>query len=119
MIELDAAQLAQLQASEQEDFVHRVHVDLVHKFPEMASKSGLVEQLQEANRHALNLGLSDAGARTQFLHQAAWVSGFYRAPAVRAWLTKPGTSVAQQWMDFMALLAHKLGLSEQAEKEGN
>lgn len=119
MIELDAGQLAQLQASEQEDFVHRVHAELVQTFPELASKPGLGDLLQEANRHALNLGLSDVGARTQFLHQAAWAPGFYRAPAVRAWLTKPGVSVLQQWADFMALLGHKLGLDENDVKEGN
>lgn len=119
MIELDAAQLAQLQASEQDDFVRRVHVDLVQKYPELAGKPGLLELLQEANRHALRLGLSDAGARMQFLCQAAWAPGFYRAPAIHAWLTKPGASVAQQWRDFMALLGHKLRLSEQAEKDGN
>lgn len=104
MIELDAAQLAQLHAGEQEDFVRRVHVDLVRKFPEIASKPGLADRLQEANRHALELGLSEPGARTQFLHQAAWTPGFYLAPAVNAWLSKPGVPAEQRWKDFMALL---------------
>lgn len=119
MIELDAAQLAQLHAGEQEDFVRRVHVDLVRKFPEIASKPGLAERLQEANRHALELGLSESGVRTQFLHQAAWAPGFYLAPAVNAWLSKPGVPAEQRWKDFMALLGHKLGLHEQADEGEN
>lgn len=119
MIELDATQLAQLHAGEQEDFVRRVHVDLVRKFPEMASKPGLAERLQESNRHALELGLSESGARTQFLHQAAWAPGFYLAPAVNAWLSKPGVPAEQRWKDFMALLGHKLGLQEQAGEGEN
>lgn len=119
MIELDAAQVAQLQAFEQDDFVRRVHADLVQKFPELAGKPALEEQLREANRHALQLGIADSGLRTQFLHQAAWAPRFYLAPAVNSWLTKPGATAEQRWKDFMALLGHKLGLENKNEEESN
>ena len=117
MIELDAAQVAQLQAFEQDDFVRRVHADLVQKFAELAGKPALEEQLREANRHALELGIADSGLRTQFLHQAAWAPRFYLAPAVNSWLTKPGATAEQRWKDFMALLGHKLGLEKKTEGE--
>ena len=103
MLELTQAQLDQLQRLEHDDFVSRVRVEIVERFPELSSDEGLLLRMRAAHGHALCIGIEDAGQRTQFLYTEAFAPGFYEKPAVAAWLARPGASPAQRWKDFMAL----------------
>ena len=79
-------------------------IDLVRQFPELGSDERLLERLNTAYAAALAFGLESAEARVQFLYYEAFAPRFYELPAVRAWLTKPGSTVDQRWRDLVARL---------------
>ncbi len=108
MLELTEAQLQQMRQHEHAGFVGRVHAELLAKFPELFSDEGLPQRLSTAHKRALELGLESAQARTQFLYQEAFAPGFYKQPAVVAWLTRPGAEAEQRWRDFAAIAKARL-----------
>jgi hypothetical protein len=109
MTELSEAQLEHLRQLEHDAYVRRVRDEILAKYPDLASDAGLLRRLIEAHRHALALGLTDGGQRTQFLYTEAFAPGFYQIPTVHAWLTRPGRPIAQQWRDLMAVRKHLIG----------
>ncbi len=108
MLELTETQLAALRQREHADFVERVRVEIVEKFPELAAVEDLSARLNAAHDQALQWGLESGQARTQFLYQEAFAPGFYKAPAIEAWINRPGAPAEQRWRDFMALVQSRL-----------
>lgn len=103
MLELTEEQVERLRQREHADFVARLKTALVEKFPELAADDTLQPRLRVAHDWALRMGFESAEARTQLLFQEAFAPGFYEAPAIAAWLTKPGAPIEQRWADLMAL----------------
>lgn len=108
MLELTETQLTTLRQREHADFVERVQTEIVEKFPEFAAVEGLSARLNAAHGQALKWGLESGKSRTQFLYQEAFAPGFYKAPAIEAWINRPGAPAEQRWRDFMALVQSRL-----------
>jgi len=61
----------------------------------------LKARLEQAYTQAGTLGFTDGSAITEFLYYEAFAPGFYRQPAISAWLSKPGASVEQRFADLL------------------
>ena len=101
MLELTQQQLEYLDELEKQQFVAEVHKDAVREHPELAGDAGLKDRMESAYRCAVSIGLRDGPAITQFLRYEAIAPFFYRAPAIAAWLTKPGQSAEQRLSDLL------------------
>ncbi|NRR32197.1 hypothetical protein HSX11_18635 [Oxalobacteraceae bacterium] len=108
MLKFSEAQLAQIDHLEKLQYVEDVRKDVVMQYPELADDSSLKARLEQAYSHAITLGFVKGVAITQFLYYEAFAQGFYRQPAINAWLTKPGQKVEQRFTDLIAQLKSKL-----------
>ena len=104
MLELSHGQLTRLDALEKQQYIDEVCKAVVAGDPSLAPDEGLLPRLQAAYRHALELGFVEGRGITQFLVHEAYAPGFYRQPAVHAWLTKEGDPVEKRLADLVATL---------------
>jgi len=116
MLEFSADQLAQLQQLEHDGFVVRVRDELLRQTPALGADPAFGARLRDAHRQALAWGLHDAQARIQFLHQEAYAPAFHAAPAVRAWLLRPGATIEQRWRDLLALASARMAERDRPEE---
>jgi hypothetical protein len=79
----------------------RRQVVLAH--PELERDDGLLNRLQGAYAYCTQIGFTDGPAITQFLFYEAVAPGFYRDPAVGAWLTRPPATPELRFSDFIAV----------------
>jgi len=107
MLELNDQQLAALDELEKRQYVQQVHQSLINDHPELAADPTLLPRLQTAYQRAVALGFTEGGAITQFLHYEAFAPGFYKNPAIDAWLRKPGRPVEQRWSDLIEVMQAK------------
>jgi hypothetical protein len=107
MLELNENQLQQLAVLEARGYVDRIHDDITTETPEQ-NEPQLRQRLYAAYDHAIALGLHSPGILTQFLYFEAAAPGFYKHPAVDAWLRKPGAPAEQRWTDLLAIINSKL-----------
>ena len=108
MLKLTEAQLAQLDQLQKLHYVDEVRKNIITEYPELVDDGALKTRLEQAYRHATTVGFRDGSAVTQFLYYEAFAPGFYRQPAINAWLTKPGQSVEQRFADLVAQMNSKL-----------
>lgn len=108
MLKLSEAQLAQLDQLEKLQYVGQVRKNIITEHPELADDRTLKTRLEQAYRHAAALGFREGAAITQFLYYEAFAPGFYRQPAINAWLTKPGRSVEQRFADLVVKMRSQL-----------
>jgi len=108
MLKLSEAQLAQLDHLEKLQYVDEVRKNVLAEHPELSNDGTLKTRLEQAYRHATALGFRDGSAITQFLYYEAFAPGFYRQPAINAWLTKPGQSVEQRFADLVVKMRSQL-----------
>lgn len=108
MLKLSEAQLAQLDQLEKLQYVGEVRRNIIIEYPELSDDGTLKNRLEQAYRHAAALGFTDGPAVTQFLYYEAFAPGFYRQPAINAWLTKPGQSVEQRFADLIVQMRSQL-----------
>jgi len=108
MLELSEAQLAQLDTMEERQYLAALREKIVSEFPALAGDRSLASRLEQARRHALAMGFVDGPPITQFVYLEACAPGFYRQPAIHAWLTKPGKPVEQRFADLNALVKSTL-----------
>lgn len=108
MLKLSESQMVQLDDLEKRQYIHEVRKKIVSEFPECGSDQGLGVRLEQAYKHAVAIGFLDGEAITQFLYLEAFASGFYRQPAIQAWLAKPGQSREQRFADLNAQLKSRL-----------
>lgn len=108
MFRLTGSQLAQLAELEKREYIREVRKNIVGDFPEYASDPGLEERLRGAYHYATSQGFVTGALITQFLHLEAFAPGFYRQPAIDAWLSKPGNDVEQRFADLTANLKSKM-----------
>lgn len=104
MLELNAQQLAALDELEKRQYVQQVHADLVAAHPELAADAGVSGRLQTAYQQAVALGFAEGGAITQFLYCEVFAPGFYKQPAIDAWLRNAGRPVEQRWSDLIEVM---------------
>lgn len=108
MLKLSETQLSQLDRLEELQYVAGVRQNILREYSSLVSEAGLGARLEQAYKHAVDLGFVDGTAITQFLYYDAFAPGFYREPAINAWLTRPGKSVEQRFTDLNAQLKSKL-----------
>jgi hypothetical protein len=108
MLKLSEVQLAQLDHLEKLQYVDEVRKNIITEHPELADDGTLKTRLEQAYRHAAALGFTDGPAVTQFLHYEAFAPGFYRQPAINAWLTKPGQNIEQRFADLLMKMRSQL-----------
>ena len=101
MLELTQQQHEYLDELEKRQFVAEVHKDTIREHPELAADPGLKDRMESAYRCSVRIGFTDGPAITQFLRYEAIAPCFYRAPAIEAWLTKPGQAVEQRFSDLL------------------
>lgn len=100
MLKLNEQQLARLHELEQLQYVEEVRKLVVEQHPELAEDERLSERMERAYRDGGDMGI-DGDTMTQFLYIEALAPGFYREPAVHAWLTKPGRSAEERFADVL------------------
>ena len=108
MLKLSEAQLAHLDHLEKLQYVDEVRKNVITEHPELADDRTLKTRLEQAYRHAAALGFREGAAITQFLYYEAFTPGFYRQPAINAWLAKPGQSVEQRFADLVVKMRSQL-----------
>lgn len=108
MLKLSEAQLAQLDYLEKLQYVDEVRKSVIAEHLELADDLTLKTRLEQAYRHAAACGFREGAAITQFLYYEAFAPGFYRQPAVNAWLTKPGQCVEQRFADLVVKMRSQL-----------
>ena len=108
MLKLSEVQLAQLDHLEKLQYMGEVRKNIITEHPELAADDTLKTRLEQAYRHAAALGFRDGLAITQFLYYEAFAPGFYRQPAINAWLTKPAQSVEQRFADLVVQMRSQL-----------
>jgi hypothetical protein len=108
MLKLSERQLDQLDQLEKLQYVGEVRKNIITEYPELGEDGTLKTRLEQAYRHAVALGFEDGAAITQLLYYEAFAPGFYRLPAINAWLTKPGQSVEQRFADLVAQMKSQL-----------
>jgi hypothetical protein len=108
MLKLSEVQLAQLDHLEKRQYVDEVRKNIIAEYPELAEDGTLKTRLEQAYKHAAALGFTNGSATTEFLYYEAFAPGFYRQPAINAWLTKPGQSVEQRFADLVVQMRFQL-----------
>jgi hypothetical protein len=106
MLDLTQDQLDRLAELEQHQYVAEVRRQVIISNPEMASDDGLLDRLEAAYAYCKGIGFTHGPAITQFLFYEAFAPGFYRAPAVDAWLRRPDPE--QRFSDLLAVARSKM-----------
>jgi len=114
MLELTREEWAALCAGDDRNFVAVMRDDIVRDYPALADDPTLSDRLQGAYARAKELGFTHNGAIVDFLYLEASAPGFYRIPAIAAWLGQTGMPAEER---FNALLsATGMKLREKQEK---
>jgi hypothetical protein len=85
-----------------------IHAHIIAAHPELAADAGLRDRLARAYAYAVELGFTDGDAIARFLHYEASAPGFYRQPAIDAWLRQPGQSVELRFADVLTRVTSRL-----------
>lgn len=101
MLKLNPQQLARLHELEQLQYVEEVRKLVIEQEPELAGDETLSGRMERAYHDGGAMGI-DGDAMTQFLYLEALAPGFYREPAVHAWLTRPGRSAEERFVDLLS-----------------
>jgi hypothetical protein len=88
--------------------VTTIRDDIVHNNPKLGPDPTLLDRLAKAYGDAKRMGFLQDKALVEFLYIEADAPGFYRQPAIAAWLTKPGQSVEDRFEDVIAVARRKL-----------
>lgn len=89
-------------------FVTAVRDGIVSIIPELATDPTLLGRLTAAYREAKRIGLTQDELLAEFLYLETEVPGFYREPAVSAWLQRPGASINRRFKDLLEVLRKNL-----------
>jgi hypothetical protein len=108
MLELTAEQWAALCASDERNFVATIRDDIIRDSPRLADDSTLLDRLVSAYQEARRIGFQQDKALVEFLYVEADAPGFYRKPAIAAWLAKPGRPIEERFEDVFAVARRKL-----------
>jgi len=95
-------------ATESPDFVTAVRDSILSMNPALSDDPALFDRLATAYAEAKRLGLTEEDLLAEFLFLETEVRGFYREPAVSAWLQKPGAPVDRRFQDLLEVLRKKL-----------
>ena len=101
MLKLNQQQLARLHELEQLQYVEEVRKLVIERHPELTEDERLSERMERAYRDGDDMGI-DGDTMTQFLYLQALAPGFYREPAVHAWLTRPGRTAEERFADVLS-----------------
>jgi len=116
MLELTESQWAALCASDERNYVATLREDLVLNDPKLANDPTLLDRLVAAYQEAKSLGFRQDKDLAEFLDMEAHGPGFYKTPAIAAWLRKPGAPVEDRF-DDMVSVAKKVARDKQAQQE--
>jgi hypothetical protein len=100
-MELSDEQWALLKVHEDHSYVAVVRGDIVRRYPALADDPTLRDRLNAALARTKELGFSHDGPIVDFLYVEAITPGFYKIPAVAAWLNKPGAPGEQRFETLM------------------
>jgi len=103
-----------LQAADERNFVVTIYNDIVREHPALADDPTFRDRLDAAYAEAKRIGFTNDRHIVQFLYLEATQPGFYRVPAVSAWLGRKGASSEQQLDMLLDVARTKLRL-----KKGN
>lgn len=95
-------------SSAERNFVEAVRERVVLAAPALGADPTLLERLSKAYGEARRVGLQQEALLVQFLHLEAEVPGFYRQPAMSAWLARPLPSADERFEALLSLLHRKL-----------
>jgi hypothetical protein len=81
---------------------------IIATYPELVADASLRDRLARAYAHAVELGFTDGDAIARFLQYEASAPGFYRQPAIDAWLRQPGQPVELRFADVLMRVTSRL-----------
>ncbi|MCS0580860.1 hypothetical protein NX784_04600 [Massilia pinisoli] len=84
------------------------HEHIIATHPELAADPSLRDRLARAYAYAVALGFTDGDAIARFLQYETSAPGFYRQPAIDAWLRQPGQPVELRFADVLARVTSRL-----------
>ncbi|MET3232692.1 UNVERIFIED_ORG: hypothetical protein ABIC54_004900 [Burkholderia sp. 1263] len=105
-MEFTDEQWAVLKACEDRNYVDFIRGHIVRDYPALADDPTLRERLNAAYARTKELGFTHDGPIVDFLYMEASDPGFYKNPAVTAWLNKPGVP-GEQRFEMLLQVARK------------
>jgi len=115
MLELTDAQWAALCASDERNFVATIRDDIILDDPTLANDPTLLDRLVAAYKDAKGLGFQQDKELGEFLEMEARGPGFYKTPAIAAWLRKPGAPVEDRFDDMVSVAKKNLRDKQQQQ----
>lgn len=106
-MKLTNEQWALLKVHEDHNYVAVVRGDIVRQYPALADDPTLRDRLNAAFARTKELGFTHDGPIVDFLYSEATTPGFYKFPAVAAWLNKPGAPGEQRFEMLMQVTRKK------------
>ncbi|WP_321813900.1 MULTISPECIES: hypothetical protein [unclassified Paraburkholderia] len=89
------------------NYVAGVRRDIVRQYHALAGDPTLRDRLNEAYAQANALGFTHDGPIVDFLYVEANTPGFYKIPAVAAWLDEPGVPGKQRFETLLQVMHRK------------
>jgi hypothetical protein len=96
-MELTDEQWALLKVHEDHNYVAFIRGHIVRDYPALANDPTLRERLNAAFAQTRTLGFTHDAPIVDFLYMEASDPGFYKIPAIAAWLSKPGVPAEQRF----------------------
>lgn len=94
-------QWALLKVYEDRNYVDFIRGHIVRDYPTLDDDPSLRDRLNAAFARTKELGFAHDGPIVDFLYLEATTPGFYKIPAVAAWLNKPGAPGEQRFETLM------------------
>ena len=113
MLTLDADQWQALRADDAGHFVAAVADPLLAQCPSLAGdRAAVLARMNAMHRLAADVGFVSNAHVIRLLHLAASAPDLHEQPGLRAWLLRPGQSPEQRLDDLLAVVDHRIVLSE-------